>query len=227
MQIFQIALHYGLQVGIDHYCRSALVFAEFGEDLVRDGERNIQRFQRFATASSFLGFAKEKSSEIAMDCGLAAAICVGECGNSSVVGDGQDFSVCGGAFVDAEAEIFWDQWLDAIEEEVVEFGAGLASDFDGVFETAGGDESGARAFAFKSVLVPTVVPCRRMKFGSGGDLLDGFDDGLRGIGGSRENFQHAEAARFDPHTVGEGAAGVDGDAERLGAAGHGVDRALG
>ena len=42
-----------------------------------------------------------------------------------------------------------DQRLDAIEEEVVELGAGLASDLDGVFETGGGDQSGARAFAFE------------------------------------------------------------------------------
>ena len=37
----------------------------------------------------------------------------------------------------------------AVEEEVVELGAGLAADLDGVFESGGGDQSGARAFAFK------------------------------------------------------------------------------
>ena len=62
---------------------------------------------------------------------------------------GQDFSVAGGALVDAEAEIARDQWLDSVEEEVVELGAGLASDFDGVFEAGSGDERGARAFALE------------------------------------------------------------------------------
>ena len=38
-----------------------------------------------------------------------------------------------------------------------------------------------------------------------------------------ENFQHAQAAAVDPDTVGEGASGVDGYAERLRAARHGVD----
>ena len=45
-----------------------------------------------------------------------------------------------------------------------------------------------------SVLVPTVVPWRRMNSPVGGDLVEGFDDGLRGIGGSGEYFQHAEVA---------------------------------
>jgi hypothetical protein len=52
------------------------------------------------------------------------------------------------------------------------------------------------------------------------NFMKGFDDRLRGVGGCRKNFQHAQPASFDPHAVGEGASGVDGDAERLGAAGH-------
>ncbi len=42
-----------------------------------------------------------------------------------------------------------DERLDAVEEEIVELGAGLASDLDGVFESGGGDERGAGAFAFE------------------------------------------------------------------------------
>lgn len=56
-----------------------------------------------------------------------------------------------------------------------------------------------------------------------GDFAEGFDDGLGGVGGGGENFQHTQAAAVDPDTVGEGSAGVDGDAEGLGAAGHGGD----
>ena len=71
--------------------------------------------------------------------------------------------------------------------------------------------------------MPTVVPWSRTSSASVSDFVEGFDDGLRGIGRRRENFQHAETAGVDPHTVGEGAAGVDGDAEGLGATGHESD----
>ena len=45
LQVFQVALHYWLKVGIDYYCRGAFVFAEFGEDLVRNRERDLQGLQ--------------------------------------------------------------------------------------------------------------------------------------------------------------------------------------
>src|ERR1017187_274332 len=96
-----------------------------------------------ATANSFLGFAKEKRSEMAMDCGFAAETC------------------------------------------------------------------SAGEFAFV------------------GDFAEGFDDGLGGIGWRGENFEHAQATCVDPDAVGKGAAGVDGDAEWLGAAGHGDSGILG
>jgi hypothetical protein len=51
---------------------------------------------------------------------------------------------------------------------------------------------------------------------------EGFDDGLGGISGCRKHFEHAKAAAISPDAVGEGASSVDGDAERLGAAGHGL-----
>ena len=61
----------------------------------------------------------------------------------------QDFAVARGAFFDAEAKIGGDEWFDPVEEEVVEFGAGLAADLDGILESGGGDQCGARAFAFE------------------------------------------------------------------------------
>ncbi len=183
-----------------------------------------RRFRLAATASSFFGFAKEKSSEIAMDCGLAAASLFDEGSQFLRRGRGEDFAVAGGAFVDAEAEIFGDQRLDAVEEEVVELGAGLASDFDGVFEAFRGDQGGARAFAFEQRIGADGGAVEEDEVAFVRDFLKGFDDGLRGIGGSRKDFQHAEAAALSPDAVGEGAAGVDGDAEGLRAAGHGTQK---
>ena len=179
-----------------------------------------------ATASSFFGLANEKSKEMAMDCGL----CAGD-----LLGEGVQFFCSAGAVrispslavrsFDAEAEIFGDQRLDAVEEKIVELGAGLASDFDGVFESGGGDEGGARAFALEQRVGADGGAVEEDEFAVADaqsfvdDLAEGFDDGLRGIGGRGKNFEHAEAACVEPDAVGEGAAGVDGDAERLGGRG--------
>ena len=47
------------------------------------------------------------------------------------------------------AQILGDERLDAIEEEVVELGPRLPSNFDSVFETCGCYQRSARAFAFE------------------------------------------------------------------------------
>src|ERR1022692_3502783 len=120
-----------------------------------------------------------------------------------------------------------DERFDAVEEEVVEFGAGLASNFDGVFEAFRGDEGGARAFVFEKRVGADRGAVEEDEFAFVGDFAEGFDDGLGGIGWRGENFEHAQATCVDPDAVGKGAAGVDGDAEWLGAAGHGDSGILG
>ena len=40
LKIFQVALHYRLQIRVNDYGGGAFVFAKFGKDLVRDGERD-------------------------------------------------------------------------------------------------------------------------------------------------------------------------------------------
>jgi hypothetical protein len=138
-QIVQVALHYWLQVGVDDYGGGAFVFAEFGEDLVGDGEWEGEWLEGGGD-SLFIFRICEREEEHDRD---GFWVCGGD-----VFGDGaqfflrrcsEDFAVAGGAFGHAEAEILRDQWFDAVEEEVVEFGAGLASDFDDVFEAGGGD----------------------------------------------------------------------------------------
>ena len=62
---------------------------------------------------------------------------------------GQDLAIGSGAFIRTEAEIFRHERLNALEEKIVELGAGLASDLDGVFEADGCDQGGAGAFAFE------------------------------------------------------------------------------
>ena len=188
-----------------------------------DRERNAERLERFGDCLFVFWICEREEQRDGDGLGLLRFYLGGEgfqiCGRRV----GQDFAVAGGAFFDAEAEIGGDQRLDAIEEEIVELGARLASDLDGVFESGGRDQSGARAFAFQQSVGADGGAVQDDEFAVVIDFAEGFDDGLGGIGWRGENFQHAQAAAVDPDTVGEGAAGVDGDAEGLGAAGHGVE----
>ena len=105
------------------------------------------------------------------------------------------------ALIDTEAEVFGNERFHAIEKEIVELGAGLASDFDGVFEASGGDESGAGSFALeqrvgadggaveKDVVYASQVSQSRRDMGHPTDDLGNcFDDGLGWVGGRRENL---------------------------------------
>ena len=129
-------------------------------------------------------------------------------------------AVAGGTLFDAEAEVGGNKRFDAIEKKVVEFGACLAADLDGVFETGGGDQHGAGALALEERVGADGGAVQDDEFAFVIDFFEGLDDGLGGIGGSGENFCHAQAAVVDPDAVGEGSAGVDSYAEWWGAAGH-------
>src|SRR6202043_3221072 len=144
---------------------------------------------------------------------------------------GEDFAIAGNTLVNAEAKIFWNERLDAVEEKVVEFRAGLASNLDGVFESGGSDQGGARACALKQGVSANGGAVEEDEFAAvrssvfvSGNPAKGFDDGLGWVRRCRENFQHAEASAVLPYAVGESSSGVDGDAERLGAAGHAPEK---
>ena len=51
--------------------------------------------------------------------------------------------------MNAEAEIFGRERFGLLKEKIVEFGAGLAADGDGVFKAGGGDKGDTRAFTFE------------------------------------------------------------------------------
>ena len=95
----------------------------------------VERVQRFGDGLFVFRICEGEEERDGDGLRLCGGDAAGEVAQFLRRGCGEDFAVAGGAFVDAEAEIFGDQRLDAVEEEVVELGAGLASDFDGVFET--------------------------------------------------------------------------------------------
>ena len=129
----------------------------------------------------------------------------------------KNFCVCRGTFVDAEAQLLCHERLNAVEEEIVEPGAGLASYFNGIFEALRRDEGGACAFALQQSIGSHGRAVKENEVSAERNFAGGFDNGLRGIGGAGEDLEHSQLSTVHPDTVGEGAAGVDGDAERLGA----------
>ena len=101
-KVAEISFHYRLQVGVDYHRRGALVFAKLGKDLW-EIESGIERdCSDFTTRNSLLEFANENRREIAIDSGLAADQSVNERFEFSSRRGGQNFTVGGGAFGDAE-----------------------------------------------------------------------------------------------------------------------------
>ena len=99
---------------------------------------------------------------------------------------------------------------------VVEIGAGLAGDGEGVFKSGGGDEGDARAFAFEQCVGGdggAVADFDGIRGNELGDFANGFKDGATGIVGRGGELEHLDAAADAVDAVGEGAAGVDGDGE--------------
>ena len=138
----------------------------------------------------------------------------------------EDFGIGGTAFVDSKAKFFRYEWLDAIEEEVVELGTGLTSDFDGVFEARCRHQSRAGSFALEECIRADSGAMQQDESSRWRDLLHCVDDRSRGIGRCRENLQHLEIAslRINPDAIGESASGIDGDPNRLGGARHVEER---
>ena len=73
----------------------------------------------------------------------------GEGGEFGGGGGAEDFGFGGDALGDAEAQVRGNEADGRGAVEVVELGAGLAADGDGVFKAGGGDEGYACAFSFE------------------------------------------------------------------------------
>ena len=183
LEVFQIALHHRLQISIHHDRAGALVFAKFGKNLMRDRKRHAELLAERGRRHFVLrvGERKQQRDRNRLRMFLAES-CFTETA-SLRRRRLQDLAVAGGALVHAKAQIGRHQRFHAIKEEIVKLGPGLAADLDGIFETSGGDQRHARAFALQQVFVPTVVPCRRTVEIALADFLQRFDNGLRGSSG--------------------------------------------
>jgi len=97
-------------------------------------------------------------------------------------------------------------------EPVVELGAGLATNGDGVFEALCGYERDAGAFALQHGVGADGGAVADFEWFAVCDLPESFEDGLRRIGRGGKELEDAELPVCEVDAVGEGASGVDGDA---------------
>ena len=127
--------------------------------------------------------------------------------------DGKDgLAVACDSFGETKAEGGGDEAWGRGLEPVVEAGAGLAADGEGVFKSAGGDEGDAGSGALKHGVGADGGSVANDGAGDGTDLLKALYDGGAGIVGCGKNLKSGELAVAHGNAISKRAAGVDGDA---------------
>ena len=124
----------------------------------------------------------------------------------------QTFAFGGDALGDAEAEFGGDEAWRGRLEPVIEAGASLAADGDGVFKSAGGDEGDARALALEHGIGAHSGAVADYCVGRRTELAETFKNGLAGIARRGKNFQGNKLPIAQRNAISEGAAAIDGDA---------------
>ena len=102
----------------------------------------------------------------------------------------------------------------SLESEIVKLRAILAADLNGVLETGRSDESNARTFTLEQRVSADGRAVQKNDASRRSDLRKRRQDCLGRIGGSGEDFDHAQLPALQPDAVGKGTAGIDGNPER-------------
>ncbi len=151
IEVLEVTLHDGLQIRV-HYDRAgALIFAELGKDLVRDGQRCSQAFPGHGRRT--LRFAGWRTRTAARWRSASGCFCWSAVGQRLPIlwrrrlQDLRRRWRC--VRCTPKRKSARDKRLYAIKKEIVKLGPGLAADLDGVFETRSRDQSDARAFALQ------------------------------------------------------------------------------
>jgi len=97
-----------LQVSVDDYRGSAFVFAEFGEDLVGDGERDGELLQHCGDGFFVFWIRERKEQRDRDGIWLRGGDLFGEGVQFFRRESGKDFASAGGTFIHTEAESFRD-----------------------------------------------------------------------------------------------------------------------
>ena len=153
-----------------------------------NGERDAQALQRLL--DGFLVRRVRKREQQGDGDGLGA-LCFNLVAQGSKFVRGwflEDLAFTIDPLVDSETQFGGNQGFHAIEEEVVELGARLAADFDGVLETCSRDQRQPRSLALEDGVCAHGSAMQQNDGRVVGNLANGFGDGLRGIGRRGEDF---------------------------------------
>ena len=193
---------------------AALVLAEFGENLMRERDGEAQRRECSGDGLLVRGVGEGEEERDGDGFGIRFTDVAAELVECCMGWRAENSSVGANAFGNAEAKV--GDGRGAMVVPIVEIGAGLAGDGEGVFKSSSGDEGDACAFALEQSVGGDGGAVAN--FYGGGcdevrDFVDGFEDGAAGIVWRRREFEHTDAIADAVDAVSEGAAGVDGDGE--------------
>ncbi len=173
----QIALHHRLQISVHHDRAGAFVFAELGKNLVRDRERYAKLFQRsWRRHSQSSDWRRRTAAKLQLPRGAFREVCSPATAGpaaTALAGFRRHWRCVPSR---RSANRSGTSGSIPIEKEIVELRARLAADLDGIFKTGGCDQATRAPLRCSRVLVPTVVPCRRISRTAQADLFQGFDD---------------------------------------------------
>jgi hypothetical protein len=139
----------GRNVGVRDDGRSAFVLAKFGKDAMREGEGQIQPLQCGGDLPFVvrIGESEQSGDGDGFDAGVIDGFDEGF-ELDGVNGEDQ-ITIGSDALSDTEAEVGRDEALRRALEPIVELGACLAADGEGVFKTFRGDEGDACALTLE------------------------------------------------------------------------------
>ena len=208
------------EIGVEGNGGSALVFAEFGKNLMRERDGQAHRRECLGDCLFVNGVGEGEEKRHGNGFGFRFANLATEGVEGGCRGGEEDFSVGADALENAEAEV--GDGSGAVVIPVVEIGAGLAGNGERVFESRGGNEGDTRTFALEEGVGGdgrAVANFNGRSRNQVGDFANRFEDGAAGIVRRGGEFEHVDAVADAVDAISEGTAGIDGNGEMRGHSG--------
>ena len=139
---------------------------------------------------------------------------VSECAERRIVRRDQNFALGAHAFRNAKAQLTRDKANRQRSKPVVERAAGLASNGNGVLEAGSSDKGNTRSAPLEHRVRAQRGAVPQIGGAISGDPRECVENRQRRIRWRREKLEHAQLPGLEVNAVGEGAAGIDGRAQR-------------